>query len=204
MTSRVEREEAFSGRPREDLHLSEPASRETAAPRKRESVPARLVVHRPRPRRLLDFGCGLSRDVAFFREHGIDAIGYDPYYHPRNLEGWSGGFEMVTCTYVLNTLPPFLRARVMDQIKRLLSSGGRLVLSVRTLSDVERERRPDWRPDEDGWRTHRGTFQKGFTLAGLLALLDEEGFVDPVILRKGHGLTVEAVWQPRPQNGENG
>jgi SAM-dependent methyltransferase len=171
----------------------EHSSRDTAARRHRESVPARIVAHRKRPRRLLDFGCGKSVDVEYFRSFGIDAEGYDPHYRPIDLPPLRGAFDLVVCTYVLNTLPPSARAEALAQMRRLLSARGRLVISVRDRVEVERERRPDWQPEADGWRTHRGTFQKGFDRSEVLELLAREGFVDPVVLRDHHGITVEAV-----------
>jgi SAM-dependent methyltransferase len=170
----------------------DPSSRETAAARRRESVPARIVAHRPRPRRLLDFGCGQSRDVEYYRSLGIDAEGYDPYHRPLELAPLAGAFDLVVCTYVLSTLPPAPREAALAQIRALLCPGGRLVLSVRDRDEVERERREDWIAEADGWRTHRGTFQRGFDLAETLALLAEAGFRQPLVLRAHHGITVEA------------
>jgi citrate synthase len=172
------------------------SSRKTAALRRRESVPARIVAHRRRPRRLLDYGCGRSRDVEYFRSLGIEAMGYDPFHAPIDLGPLAASFDLVMCTYVLGTLPPESRSAALAGVRRLLCPGGRLVVSVRDRIEVERERRASWLPEADGWRTHRGTFQKGFTRAEVLELLSQAGFTRPLVLRDHHGITVEAVLGP--------
>jgi SAM-dependent methyltransferase len=188
-----------------EMRAEDPTSRETAADRDRESVPARIVAHRPRPARLLDFGCGQGRDLEYYRSLGISAEGYDPHWQPRELNAWAGAFDLVVCTYVLNTLPPEPRAAALADIRRVLAPGGRVIISVRDAAEVERERRPTWVRQLDGWRTHRGTFQKGFERDELIELLRIEGFIEPTVLRDHHGITIEAILDaPAHQIGDTG
>jgi hypothetical protein len=51
---------------------------------------------------------------------------------------------------------------------------------------------PTWVKQDDGWRTHRGTFQKGFESDELIELLRGQGFTRPLVLRDHHGITIEA------------
>lgn len=60
---------------------------------------------------LLDFGCGHGADLEFYKLSMRSVRGYDC-----NQESFSapivGSFEVVTCTYVLNTLPKSERFKI--------------------------------------------------------------------------------------------
>ena len=90
--------------------------------------------------KVLDFGCGLGKDVEVLRSKGLDVVGYDRHYVP---EYPTQKFDTIICIYVLNVLLPEEQATVLMQISRLLKPKGRAYFAVRR--DVERE----------GFRTHR-------------------------------------------------
>src|ERR1700693_4612138 len=53
---------------------------------------------------ILDFGCGVGRDVLFYRASGFIASGYDPH----EAFGWSKipneQFDFVSCLFVFNVI----------------------------------------------------------------------------------------------------
>jgi len=56
-------------------------------------------------RSILDFGCAYGADVAFYRENGYDAEGYDiePRFGRAEITG--ALYDLVTVVYVVNVLP---------------------------------------------------------------------------------------------------
>ncbi len=105
-------------------------SHKTAIGRKRPSVPARyLVEHQLVKGRALDYGSGRGTDA---RRYGW--IAYDPYYSPYWFVDDSGKrikYRFVICSYVLNTLLPHNRTKVISDIKSLLTNDGIAYLTVR-------------------------------------------------------------------------
>jgi hypothetical protein len=64
--------------------------------------------------KLLDFGCGRGYDVAYF-----DCDGYDPFYYKKYP---TRRYDTILCTYVLNTLEPDDRLKVLTEIASLLKN----------------------------------------------------------------------------------
>lgn len=153
----------------------------TAIRRKKMSLPLRTLLARPEVKendRILDFGCGLGDDVRALRYGGFDAEGYDPGVRTPNefrVFPWGERYDLVTMTYVLNTLRRDARRVPLEMAWSLVKPGGRLFVATRTKREVDYEaydgpstdRRPFWTPDDDGWLTSKGTFQRGFELADL-------------------------------------
>lgn len=105
-------------------------SHRTAIPRVRMSTPARvlwdegLIVGR-----VLDYGCGRSADATHFRNNGVDAHEYDPYYAPEEPQG---EFDVILCTYVLNVIEDYdKRQAVLTRIADLLTPSGTAYVTVR-------------------------------------------------------------------------
>lgn len=78
--------------------------------------------------RILDFGCGLGKDVEFLRQKKLEVEGYDPYYAKEFPEG---KFDTIICNYVLNVLMPEEQAGVLMEISELLKPTGRAYFTVR-------------------------------------------------------------------------
>ena len=72
--------------------------------------------------RVLDFGCGHGVDAATY---GWDA--FDPYYRPVPP---TPPYDTVVCISVLNALSRNNRAKVVTQIRELLTDDGRAYLAV--------------------------------------------------------------------------
>jgi Methyltransferase domain/Endonuclease/Exonuclease/phosphatase family len=128
---------------------------------------------------VLDYGCGRGADVAFYRQAGLLADGYDPY----SPFGWhvrpTGVYDMVTLIFVLNVLPDaWQRLRVLRDAERHLSRGGRMLIVARSPRSIETSaRRGRWPQHNDGYWSSRskGTFQRGISTEELVFLADRAG-----------------------------
>jgi diadenosine tetraphosphate (Ap4A) HIT family hydrolase len=118
-----------------------PNSHLTAKERTDISFPARWLLKKGLlVGKVLDFGCGLGKDVEVLRSKGLNVVGYDRHYEP---DFPTDTFDTIICLYVLNVLLPEEQATVLMQISRLLKPNGRAYFAVRR--DVAK----------DGYRMHR-------------------------------------------------
>lgn len=101
----------------------------TAKERKTMSFPSKFLLNNDLLEgKILDFGCGLGKDVEALQEKGFDIIGYDPHYFP-NLP--KGKFDTILCHYVLNVLFQEVQSDVLMQISQLLKPSGKAYFTVR-------------------------------------------------------------------------
>jgi len=137
------------------------ASSKTAIHRSKPSLPARKVLGSDLTLlgSVLDWGCGRGKDVAAYREGGLYAFGYDPAFIPKLPVK---KYDLITCTYVLNTLPPSRRKGCIQDALRFIKPNGYLFVTARSRQDIERGATRSWRKTLDGYITSRGTFQHGF------------------------------------------
>ena len=71
----------------------------TAIERTFLSYTARIVLNQKKIiGKVLDFGCGIGKDVELLKHKGFDIIGYDPFYFP---EFPTEKFDTILCFYVL-------------------------------------------------------------------------------------------------------
>jgi ATP adenylyltransferase len=76
----------------------------TVKDRDRVSYPTRVLLKEGQLKgRILDFGCGLGKDVEFLKTQNLDIQGYDPTYQPNYP---TEKFDTIICHYVLNVLFP--------------------------------------------------------------------------------------------------
>lgn len=135
----------------------------TAKERKSLSFPSKILRERNLLKgKILDFGCGLGKDVEFLKSEGFDIVGYDPYYFPElPLEK----FDTIICHYVLNVLEKQDQFKVLIDISRLLNPKGHGYFSVRR--DVKKS----------GYRMHKihqlPTYQTNVTLPYKSIFLNE-------------------------------
>lgn len=130
----------------------------TAISRKNVSVPMRMFESAGLLLgRVLDYGCGRGKDVELL---GLE--GYDPHFFPEKPKGL---YDTVTMNYVINTISD--HDGRMDAIRGawdLLNVGGYLVVSARKVMEVKKNAsNGGWDRYSDGYKTSKGTFQKGFT-----------------------------------------
>ena len=101
----------------------------TAIERTTLSYPARIVQkQRKLIGRILDFGCGIGKDVELLKQDGFDIVGYDPFYFP---EMPTEKFDTIICFYVLNVLLPEEQAEVLMNVSSLLKPHGKAYFAVR-------------------------------------------------------------------------
>jgi len=120
----------------------------TAKERDSLSFPARILLERNLIQgEVLDFGCGLGKDVELLTAKGIHIVGYDKHHSPTYpLQQ----FDTILCFYVLNVLLPEEQATVLMEISQLLKPLGKAYFAVRR--DIEYE----------GFRTHKIHQQKTY------------------------------------------
>jgi diadenosine tetraphosphate (Ap4A) HIT family hydrolase len=101
----------------------------TAIERTSISYPARIVQNQNKILgKVLDFGCGIGKDVELLKQDGFDIAGYDPFYFP---EFPKEKFDTILCFYVLNVLFPEEQAEVLMNISNLLKPNGNAYFAVR-------------------------------------------------------------------------
>ena len=101
----------------------------TAKERENISFPAKLLYNKKvLTGKVLDFGCGLGKDVVLLKEKGVNIIGYDKHYFP---EYPKEKFDTIICFYVLNVLLPEEQADVLMEVSQLLKSDGKAFFTVR-------------------------------------------------------------------------
>lgn len=112
----------------------------TVKEREKHSYPTRVLLrNKVLKGKILDFGCGLGKDVEFLKSQGLDVQGYDPHYFADfPLEK----FDTIICNYVLNVLFPKEQTYVLMTIAERLKPTGKAYFTVRR--DLKKE----------GFRTH--------------------------------------------------
>jgi diadenosine tetraphosphate (Ap4A) HIT family hydrolase len=101
----------------------------TAIERTSLSYPARILLNKKKiVGKVLDFGCGIGKDVELLQHKGFDIVGYDPYYLP---EFQTEKFDTILCFYVLNVLLPEEQAEVLMNVSHLLKPNGKAYFAVR-------------------------------------------------------------------------
>lgn len=101
----------------------------TAIERTALSFPARtLLSHNKMKGRVLDFGCGIGKDVELLKDKGFEVDGYDPFYFP---EVPTEKYDTILCFYVLNVLLPEQQAEVLMNVSSLLKPTGKAYFAVR-------------------------------------------------------------------------
>lgn len=161
----------------------------TAIVRRNTTLPLRTWVAESydplffKTRSVLHFGAGKAfLDDEWLQHVSKSFARFDPNHG--SSQGWDQRtYDVVICTYVLNTLPPTMRERVWDRLREMLSPRGVVLVAVR--GDKAKGT-----PDEDGVRTSRGTFQKQFT-RDTLKMEGTRHFGNVSVFRKGHAIYAE-------------
>jgi len=124
---------------------------------------------------ILDYGCGKGADVTFLKKQGLSVTGYDPHYCPEFNK--SKKYDVVLCNYVINVIPHKTERR--ELIRNLLKACkvmGIVIITARPIREIEyNANRSNWTPVKDGFKTKRGTFQKGFAVSTIMQYLPSNG-----------------------------
>jgi hypothetical protein len=133
----------------------------TQIPRTRISAPTRFLLESDLIfGNVLHHGAGRAQhdSVAMLRTPGvIDVQEYDPYgpyWTQRDSRLLANDYDVVVSNYVLNTLPPAERQRVVNELG---------AVSTQHLFIAVRSDKVSGTPYEDGVITSRGTFQRTYT-----------------------------------------
>ncbi|KIA88489.1 HIT family protein [Kaistella jeonii] len=111
------------------MNNQNPNTHLTAIERTSLSYPARIIQKQNKlVGKILDFGCGIGKDVEILKEKGFDIVGYDPFYFP-NFP--TEQFDTILCFYVLNVLLPEEQAEVLMNVSHLLKPNGKAYFAVR-------------------------------------------------------------------------
>lgn len=101
----------------------------TAIERTSLSYPARILLDKKKILgKVLDFGCGIGKDVNLLQQKGFDVVGYDPFYFDKFP---TDKFDTILCFYVLNVLLPEEQAEVLMNVSYLLKPNGKAYFAVR-------------------------------------------------------------------------
>ncbi|MCC5944264.1 MAG: HIT domain-containing protein [Bernardetiaceae bacterium] len=115
----------------------------TAINREKPSFPLNYLLDKQRVvGTILDYGCGLGKDVEYLKQHGFDIEGYDKFYQP-DLP--SQKYDTILCTYVLNVLLQEQQSEVLAHVSELLNENGKAYFTVRR--DIVKE----------GFRKHKNS-----------------------------------------------
>lgn len=162
-------------------------SSRTAINRKKPSQPLMISISQGLIKgTVLDYGCGHGADVKYLKSIGYRAYGYDPNFFPDRSVLKDNFYDTVLNFYVLNVVFPETRLDILKDIKRVLKSGGIVVVAVRDASE-----RIEGMEFMDGVITAKNTFQKTFTAEELTKLL-ERFFYDVKIISKSKPLMAYA------------
>lgn len=113
----------------------------TAIERTSLSYPARIVLNQNKIiGKVLDYGCGIGKDVEILKNKGFLIVGYDPFYFTTFP---TEKFDTILCFYVLNVLLPEEQAEVLMNVSSLLTPNGKAYFAVRR--DIQYE----------GFRVHK-------------------------------------------------
>ena len=111
-----------------------PNAHQTVKERKWPSYPTKQLLQRGLIQgKVLDFGCGLGKDIGFLRNKGFHVVGYDPHYAP---DYPTEKFDTILCHYVLNVLLPEEQTHVLLATSELIKPTGNVYFTVRR--DVKR------------------------------------------------------------------
>ena len=111
------------------MENTNPNSHLTAIQRTTISYPARVLLNQKRMfGKILDFGCGIGKDVELLAIKGFEIQGFDPHYFP---EFPTEKFDTILCFYVLNVLLTDEQEIVLKQVKSLLNPNGKAYFAVR-------------------------------------------------------------------------
>lgn len=147
---------------------------------------------------VLDYGCGLGRNIKYLLENTNCFVdGCDTEQQIKNInkdaekmayfknqastittsDKLEGGYEFMLNSHVLNVVMDDVKKIIVEDMYRLLAKNGKLVIQVRTESDVASAKSKE--KHGDGWLIKKGkdtTYQEGITKEKMQKLLIDAGF----------------------------
>ena len=147
---------------------------------------------------VLDYGCGLGRNIKYLLENTNCFVdGCDTEEQVKNInkdaekmayfknqattittsDKLEGGYEFMLNSHVLNVVMDDVKKIIIDDMYKLLAKNGKLVIQVRTESDVASAKSKE--KYGDGWLIKKGkdtTYQEGITKEKMHRMLTSAGF----------------------------
>lgn len=147
---------------------------------------------------VLDYGCGLGRNIKYLLENTNCFVdGCDTEEQVKNIskdaekmayfknqgatvttsDKLESGYEFMLNSHVLNVVMDDVKKIIIDDMYRLLAKNGKLVIQVRTESDVASAKSKE--KYGDGWLIKKGketTYQEGITKEKMHRMLTGAGF----------------------------
>jgi DNA phosphorothioation-associated putative methyltransferase len=149
--------------------------RRKASPIARKLVESGLLITY-NVRTILDYGCGVGQDVAFYRERGFEAYGFDPHVPFGFTTQPTGTFDLVTCLFVLNVIADQgERRELCKSLVEHTKPRGLLVVATRSPQAIDSEAsKKKWPSYKDGYLSSasRGTFQRGISSDEIRMLIE--------------------------------
>lgn len=103
----------------------------TAIRRTKSSAPLMYLLEKGLVKgRVLDFGCGLGKDVETLQSLNYDVEGYDRFYQPI-MNPLLHTYDTILCTYVLNVVDQSEREYILAVIKALFHKHTHAYITVR-------------------------------------------------------------------------
>lgn len=127
---------------------------------------------------VLDWGSGYGEDVAYLKEIGVEAVGYDPTHQPHLPP--QGAFGSAQVAHVIDIISdPSERVRTLGQLRSHLAPGANVVISAATPEAVnaliQMMPQAGFSRYGDGWASSAGTFIRGFDTQELAAVVQQAG-----------------------------
>lgn len=123
---------------------------------------------------ILDFGCGKGKDVEEATNLGYTITGYDPNNKKYPMPNSNLKFNVIYCGYVLNVIHPMIREIAINSCWERVADNGMAVFVARTDTEINKlAEKGKWNKENDGFRTSKGTFQKGFNRSELSKLIQD-------------------------------
>lgn len=176
-------------------------STKTAISTQKESYSAQLVAeYEPVEHSVLDYGCGKLRNSRYLQDKGfkvsvldlpemLNKIDTSNFNVVSSVE--KNKFDVVLCSFVLNTVLKETRMEILKNIRHTLKPGGYAYVEVRTRITPKPKHTF---PYKDGYLHGKNsikTFQRTFTEKDFRSLLSEAGFKVLAIFDNGRGITAK-------------
>jgi len=137
----------------------------TAIARQKPSLPLRWLINHNYIKfmfrqSILDYGCGRGRDVDYLGSIGAHAVGFDPNQTDFNVLNDTAHYDVVLCTYVLNTVSPEVQREITWELTRIASESINptdIYVTVRRDIPKEGTRTQRWVELSGVWRSIRRT-----------------------------------------------